>query len=337
MMAEAKRRASITDVAKRAKVSITTVSRVINSVSTVSAKNRARVEEAIAYYKYKPNVNAQRLAKGVNNAIGLVIPGYPGIFYSFYAIELIRGVGHACETLRLDLVFHVSNANNPINTNNVGGVIFADIIENRSHIENLTAVGIPCIIINNEVKELDVGYIAIDNYAGGRQVAEYLFGLGHKKIGTITGNLTTQAALQRFNGFKDFMVQQNMELPERYIYNGDYSRRSARLGAEQLLKSDDPPTAIFAASDEMALEVISYILEQGLRVPDHVSVIGFDDNPACLYGPVALTTVRQPLFEMAEESVRALNAMIHGKSKKKKHNILEPNLVIRESCAAPKA
>ncbi|MCD4779894.1 MAG: LacI family transcriptional regulator [Candidatus Omnitrophica bacterium] len=332
-MRDKKKRASITDVAKRAKVSITTVSRVINSVTTVSSRNRAKVEEAIAYYKFKPNVNAQRLATGVNNAIGLVIPGYPGIFYSFYAIELIRGVGHACETLRLDLVFHISNANNPINTHNVGGVIFADIIENHTHVEHLVHMGIPCVIINNKVKDLDVGYIAIDNYSGGKQAAEYLFGLGHKKIATITGTLTTQAALERFNGFKEYLDQQGVLLPDEYIYKGDYSRRCARLAAEEFFGRQDPPTAVFAASDEMALELIAYLLEQGYKVPDDVSVIGFDDNPACLYGPVGLTTIRQPLFEMADESVRALHAILQGKSKKQKHKVLIPDLVIRESCA----
>ena len=119
---------SIEDVAKRAKVSISTVSRVINNLPTVSKKNQARVEEAVAHFKYRPNVSAQRLASGYNSAIGLVMPGYPGIFYSFYAIEIIRGTGHACETLKLDLLFHITNGSNFLNPNTVGGIIFADII-----------------------------------------------------------------------------------------------------------------------------------------------------------------------------------------------------------------
>jgi len=97
-----KKRISIEDVARRAGVSITTVSRVINNVPTVSKQNRIKVEEAVAHLKFKPNLAAQRLASGLNNSVGLVMPGYPGLFHSFYAIELIRGVGHACETLHLD-------------------------------------------------------------------------------------------------------------------------------------------------------------------------------------------------------------------------------------------
>ncbi len=327
---------SIHDVARRAKVSITTVSRVINNIPTVSTKNRARVEEAIAFYKYRPNVSAQRLASGSNNSVGLVMPGYPGIFHSFYAVELIRGVGHACETLRLDLVFHITNGFNPINTNNVGGVIFADIIENRKQVEAALATGTPCVVINNKVDDLDVGYIAVDNVLGGEIATDYLLSLGHQRIATVTGNLNTQAGVHRLEGFKNILRKRNINIPEEYIYQGDYSRRCARMAVEQFLKLKTPPTAIFAASDEMALEAMAVVLEKGLKVPQDISIIGFDDNPACLFGPVALTTVKQPLFKMAEDAVRYLHALISEKGKVKKKNNLSPELIIRDSCSAPK-
>jgi len=332
-----KKNVSIEDVASRAKVSITTVSRVINNVPSVSKKNRAKVEEAIVHLKFKPNVSAQRLARGYNNSIGLVMPGYPGIFYSFYAVELIRGVGHACEAKRLDLVFHITNGTNPINAGNVGGIIFADVIENRSQVESALAGGTPCLIINNKVDDLNVPYMAVDNVLGGRTAADYLVSLGHKRVATITGNLNTQAGLHRFEGFKNFLAERNVALPEEYCFVGDYSRRSARSALESFLNLPDRPTAIFAASDEMALEAITVLMEHGLKVPDDVSVIGFDDNPACLYGAVALTTIKQPLFKMAEEAVYLLGTIMSGKPKIKKKTIFEPELVIRESCAAYKS
>jgi LacI family transcriptional regulator len=331
-----KKKVSIEDVARRANVSITTVSRVLNNFPTVSPKNRSKVEEAIAFFKFKPNVSAQRLARGVNNSIGLVMPGYPGIFHSFYAIELIRGVGHACEGLHLDLVFHITDGNNPLNNSNVGGVIFADMIENRKQVEAALSIGTPCVIINNETKDLDVSYIAINNRMGGEMVADYLVSFGHKRIATVTGNLTTQSGAFRYEGFKNFLEKKNVPLPKEYVYFGDYSRRSARLAVEQFLKADKRPTAIFAASDDMALEIMAALNENGLKIPDDVSVIGFDDNPSCLYGQVALTTVRQPLFKMAEDSVRLLNNIITGKQKTRSQIILPPELVIRESCNAPR-
>lgn len=333
-----KQKISIIDVARRANVSITTVSRVLNNYSSVKPKNRSRIEEAIAFFKFKPNVNAQRLASGINNSISLVMPGYPGIFHSFYAIELIRGVGHACEGLRQDLVFHISDGNNSLNSTNVSGIIFADVIENRKQVEAALANGTPCVIINNESKDLDVSYIAVDNRLGGEMVANYLISFGHKRIATITGNLNTQSGAFRLEGFKKFLEKKNVGLPKEYVYIGDYSRRSARIGVEQFLKFETSkrPTAIFAASDDMALEIIASVMEAGLKVPGDISVIGFDDNPACLYGPVGLTTMRQPLFKMAEDSVRLLHSLVTGKQKNKVRTILPPELVIRESCNAPR-
>ncbi|HQO57770.1 MAG TPA: LacI family DNA-binding transcriptional regulator [Candidatus Omnitrophota bacterium] len=330
------RKVSIEDVARRAKVSITTVSRVINNVPTVSQHNRSKVEEAIAALKYKPDVSAQRLASGTNNAIGLVMPGYPGIFYSFYAIEIIRGVGHACETMRLDLVFHITNGFNPLNTNSVGGVIFADIIENRKQVEETLAAHIPCMVINNVVDDLDVNYIGIDNVAGGRIAADYLVSLGHQRIATVTGTLQTQAGLQRFEGFRQGLQKENIPVKDEYVLEGDYSRRSARSATEKLLALPQPPTAIFVASDDMALEVMAVIQERGMKVPDDISVIGFDDNPASLYGPVALTTIRQSLFQMAEYAVKYLQNIMSGKKKSAVQMVLTPQLVVRDSCRAPK-
>jgi DNA-binding LacI/PurR family transcriptional regulator len=331
-----KKRIGIEDVARYAKVSIATVSRVINNVPTVNKRNRAKVEEAVAVLKYKPDVSAQRLARGTNSAIGLVMPGYPGIFYSFYAIELIRGVGHACETLKLDLVFHIASAYNQLNPRSVGGIIFADIIENRTQVEAALEIGIPCMVINNIVADLNVNYIGIDNVAGGEIATDYLLSLGHTKIATITGSFQTQSGLQRLEGYKHILQKKKINIDEKYIIEGDYSRRSARTATEKFLSLPEPPTAIFVASDEMALETLTVIMEKGLRVPEDISIVGFDDNPAALYGSIALTTVKQPLFQMAEDAVRYLNNIISGKKKSTIQKVLTPQLIIRDSCRSPK-
>lgn len=327
---------SISDVARRAGVSITTVSRVINNVPTVTQENRRKVEEAIAFYKYNPNVSAQRLARGLNNSVGLIMPGYPGIFYSFYAVELIRGVGHACETLRLDLLFHITDGYNPLNTQNVGGFVFADIIENRRQVEMALEAGVPSVIINNVVEDMDVSYIAIDNVQGGYMAADYLINLGHQRIATVTGNLKTQGGAQRLEGFRKALLGRGVPVREEYFYEGDYSRRCARLAGEQFLALSEWPTAIFAASDEMALELMAVIMEKGLKVPEDISVIGYDDNPAGLYGAIGLTTMRQPLFQMAENAVRHLHALVMGKKKTTAKVVMTPELIIRDSCCPPK-
>ncbi len=331
-----RKKIGIADVARKANVSITTVSRVINNVPTVSKENYIKVQQAIASLNFRPNIVAQRLARGINNAIGVVIPGYPGIFHSFYAIELIRGIGHACETLGLDMVFHITDGNNPIGTDNVDGIIFADVISNRKQVDEAVLAKIPCLVINNRLDEADISYVAVDNVLGGRIAAEYFVGLRHKRIAVITGDIKTQAGKHRFEGFIGYLRENRIPISDNYIFYGDYSRRCARIAIQQFLSLKRRPTAVFAASDEMALEIISFIFEKGLKVPEDISVIGFDDNPSCLYGPVSLTTIRQPIFRMAETAVHRLYSIILDFREDKQITyqkiVLKPELVVRESC-----
>ena len=323
---------SIVDVAKASGVSITTVSRVINKIATVKEANRAKVAKVVRELKFQPSVFAQRLATGKSNVVALVIPRYEGVFYSFYALELIRGVGTMCEALKLDLLLHLTDARSPLSLRGVGGVIFSDIIGNRAQLEDSLAKGIPSVVINYYVDDLDVSCIAIDNAGGAENAVNYLMELGHKKIAHITGDIMTQAAAKRLEGYKRALKKNNIQLREDYIFETDYSRGAARSASEKLIKASDPATAVFVASDAMALEVMAVARELGKNIPNDLSIVGFDDNPSGLYGPVGLTTVRQPLIRMAEESVKELNRLIGLKKKTIKKILLPAELIIRESC-----
>lgn len=324
---------SIKDVAKLAGVSITTVSRVINKFPSVKEKNKRDVLEAIKELHFEPSIFAQRLATGKSNVIALIIPRYEGIYYSFYALELIRGIGTLCEELKLDLLLHLTDARSQFSLRGVGGIIFSDVIGNRHQIEEAIRLKIPTVVINNYVKDLEVSSISIDNQSGAEQAVSYLISLGHKKIAHVSGDLITQAAADRFEGYKAALKKYGIPLKQEYIFQTDYSRGKARSAAENLIKLADRPSAVFVASDSMALEVMAVVREAGLEVPRDLSIVGFDDNPSGLYGPVALTTVRQPLIKMAEESVKVLNFLINPKNKPKVTKIVLPTeLVIRESC-----
>ncbi len=326
---------SIEDVARLAGVSITTVSRVINKFPSVKEKNRVKVLDAVKQLKFQPSVFAQRLATGKSNLVMLVIPRYEGIFYSFYALELIRGIGTLCEALKLDLLFHLTDARSSINFRGTSGVIFADIIGNRRQLEDALNANLACVVINNYVEDLEVNCVAIDNIAGSEAAVNYLASLGHKRIAQISGVLVTQAALQRLEGYKRGLKKNNISASEGYIFKTDYSRGQARAAAEKLIKIPDPPTAVFVASDSMALEVMAVVRELGKEIPRDLSIVGFDDNPSGLYGPVALTTVRQPLIKMSEEGVKKLNLLMDSKKEVKVEKVLLPTeLVIRESCRA---
>lgn len=333
---EKKKVISIEDVAKAAGVSITTVSRVINKFPTVKDENRRRVEEVVRRLKFKPNVAAQRLASGTTNAIGLEIPRYEGIFYSFYAMEVFRSFGIACDGLKLDLLLHLTDGKTAINASAVGGVVFADIINNRAHVEELIATGIPVVVMNYFSTDLDCSTVSIDNIKGAQTATEYLIHMGHEKIAFISGDLMSQAAIDRQEGYKISLKKSALPFREDYALKGDYSRKSARNAAERILELSERPSAVFVSSDDMAMEVINVLMENGVKVPEDISVIGFDDDPVCLYGPVALTTMRQPLKEMAQVAVRELYLKMQDPGRDVKRLILPAELIIRDSVRPPK-
>ncbi|MFA5320521.1 MAG: LacI family DNA-binding transcriptional regulator [Candidatus Omnitrophota bacterium] len=324
---------SINDVAKRCGVSITTVSRVINKIPSVREDNRLKVLRAVKELDFQPSVLAQRLATGHSNVVALVIPRYEGIFYSFYALELIRGIGTLCEAFKLDLLLHLTGSNSPVSIKGVGGLIFADIIGNRRQLEDALNRKLPVVVINNYVEDMDVNCIAVDNEGGAEKAVDYLINLGHRRIAHITGDLATQAAYLRFNGYKDALRKNGLPLNEKYIFQTDYSRGQAREAAEKLILLNEPVTAVFVASDSMALEVMAVVRERGRKIPDDLSIVGFDDNPSGLYGPVALTTIKQPLIEMAQESIKELNNLMSSREVLPLKKIFLPTeLIIRESC-----
>lgn len=324
---------SIEDVAALAGVSITTVSRVINKVPSVKEKSRLKVLEAIKELKFQPSVFAQRLATGKSNVVALIIPRYEGMFYSFYLLELIRGIGTLCQALKLDLLLQLTDSRATLNLRGAGGIIFADIIGNRHQLQDALAARIPCVVINNLIEDLQADCIAVDNVGGAEAAVNYLISLGHRKIAHISGDVITQAAAQRLEGYRRALKKNNLPIDEGYIFKTDYSRGQARGAAEKLLKMPVPATAVFVASDSMALEVMAVAREMGKEIPKDLSIVGFDDNPSGLYGPVALTTVRQPLIKMAEESVKLLNTLMTQKKKEKPKNVILPaELVVRESC-----
>ncbi|MBU1906058.1 MAG: LacI family transcriptional regulator [Candidatus Omnitrophica bacterium] len=327
---------SIKDVARLAGVSITTVSRVINKFPSVKENNRIKVVDAVQQLKFQPSVFAQRLATGQSNVVALVIPRYEGVFYSFYALELIRGIGTLCAAFKLDLLLHLTDTRDTLNLKGTGGIIFADLIGNKHQLVDAMKAGIPCVVVNNYIDDLDVSCVGIDNKNGAEIAVRYLLSLGHKKIAHITGDLVTQAASMRFEGYKAALEKKNIAVKSKYVFKTDYSRGQARQAAQELIKMSKPATAVFVSSDSMALEVMAVAREMGKKIPDDLSIVGFDDNPSGLYGPVALTTVKQPLVKMAEEGIKELNRLISLKKSKQSKNVkkilLPAELVVRDSC-----
>ena len=325
------RKVTIIDVAREAGVSIASVSRFLNNPSILRKSSRERIQEAVKKLNYRPLIHAQRLAGGKLDTFGLIIPGYEGIFYSFYALEIIRGVSLALERKNIDLHINIFWDKDNFKASLVDGVIFADVINNRNQLLRLLRQKIPTVVINRKVEDLDVSFVAVDNFKGGYEATNFLAKHGHRKIAHLCGDLSVQCAKERLDGYREALKNNNIPIKEQYIKAAGFSRVLAREALKEMFSSSNTPTAIFAASDEMAQEVLGFAREKGIDVPQDLSVIGFDDNPHCVHDGFSLTTVRQPLGKMAYTAVDILKDLVDEKNTSIRKIILAPEIIIRDT------
>jgi LacI family transcriptional regulator len=268
----------------------------------------------------------------------LVVPRFEDVFHSYFASEVIKGVTAAASRLKVDILIHITErskhadwlASESICSENVQGVIFADIDGDKKQLLEFNKRGCPFIVMNNYFSE-DINCIAIDNRRAAMDVVEYLVKLGHTKIATIAGDLNTQAGEARLEGYRQAMAKYGLEIYRGYIQEGFFLRTPARTAAKNILNLENRPTAIFAASDVMALEVVDEARVEGLRLPWDISLVGFDDNPIAGYSQVRLTTVSQPILEMGRLALEKLNQIVLNKEKQTVKVVLPAKLIKRES------
>jgi len=324
-------KSTIKDVAKQAGVSIATVSRYLHNSSSVKKESQKRISQAVKDLQYRPHLYARKLAGGRLDTFGLVIPGYEGIFYSFYALEIMRSVAQALESKEYDLHLHIFWGKDRFKTSLVEAVIFADVIGNKEQLLRVLEEGVPCVVINKRIEDAEVSYIAVDNFKGAYEATDFLIHQGHKRIAHLTGDLKAQCATERLEGYKYALKKNAIEARDKYIKMANFSPLLAREKTEELLSSKERPSAIFCASDEMAFEVLNIAYEKHIAVPDELSVIGFDDHPQSLYARVPLTTVRQPFRKMALLATEMLEGFTKHKDMTIRREIVSPELVIRDS------
>ncbi|MFA5039320.1 MAG: substrate-binding domain-containing protein [Candidatus Omnitrophota bacterium] len=268
----------------------------------------------------------------------LVIPRFEDVFHSFFASEVIKGVTAAASRLKADILIHITERHKHMDWVNsesfragyVKGVIFADIDGDKKQLLEFMKTGIPYIVMNNYFSE-DINCIAIDNRKAAMDVVEYLVKLGHTKIACVAGDLNTQAGEARLEGYKQAMAKYGLSVPRTYIQEGFFLRTPARAAARSLLNLEDRPSAVFAASDVMALEVIDEARSEGIRIPWDLSLVGFDDNPIAGYSQVRLTTVSQPIVEMGRLALEKLNQIVLERERQPVKVVLPAKLVKRES------
>ena len=328
---------TIRDVAKTAGVSVSTVSRVLNDKDDVSIETYERVQEVIAELGYASTLAAKGMRSRKTNVIGLVIPDLEDPF----AIEIMKGVNQVIKTLDFDLLIYTGGDTHLdswtarerwyvslLNGSVVDGIM---VVTPTAH---TFATNAPLIAIDPHLDSTDFPAVIATNHEGAMAAMEYLISLGHRRIGFIGGRQDLQSAHRRQLGYEKALRQAGVALDPKLIQIGDYSTETARQCAKNLLHLPTPPTAIFAANDRSAVATVAIAEEFGLRLPQDLSIIGFDDIPQAASIIPRLTTVAQPMIEMGCEAAKLLINLIEGKPLDKMLYKFETKLIVRDTCQA---
>ncbi|PGY11937.1 LacI family DNA-binding transcriptional regulator [Bacillus sp. AFS031507] len=325
----------IIDVAKMAKVSTATVSRVLSKNENVSSKTRDKVLEVVNQLEYKPNRLASNLRKMSSKTVMAVVPDITNPFFSsilqgFKDVALEYGyhvlLGDTGNSLEQERVYI-----NLVKERVVDGLILATA---RLPKEEILAASqeIPVVLACEYIDGFDIPTVAIDNVSAAREAVEHLIHIGHRRIGLITGPLGVILSKDRVKGYYQALNLNEISIEGVLIQEGDFSVTSGYETMLKLLALDDPPTAVFATNDEMAVGAMKAIKQRGLKVPNDISVIGFDDIPLCKLVEPELTTISQPRYDMGYQAMQMLLTIIEKGNLTRKQIVLPHHLKVRKTC-----
>ncbi|MET8130805.1 MULTISPECIES: LacI family DNA-binding transcriptional regulator [unclassified Streptomyces] len=329
---------TIHDVAREAGVSRGTVSRVLNGGHYVSPTAAEAVNAAIRRTGYVVNRHARSLITGRSDSVGFLLTEPQERFFEDPNFNvLLRGCTQALAAHDVPLLLMLAGTQDErrritryITAGHVDGVLLVSSHSGDPVAEQLREAGVPLVACGKPIGlGSKVSYVAADDRDGARDMVTHLLSLGRRRIGMVTGPLDTPGGVERLAGYREVLAEAGVEADDRLIASGDYSRASGEAGAEQLLDRAPDMDAVFVASDLMAQGVLAALRKAGRRVPEDVSVGGFDDSPAATAATPALTTIRQPWDRISSEMVRVLLAQIGGDDPAAV--ILPTELVRRES------
>jgi LacI family transcriptional regulator len=336
-----KMKITIKDIARIAKVSHTTVSRALNNKSRIHPQTKEKILSIARELNYQPNFFARSLVTKRTKILGLVITTIANPFYT----ELAQGIETTARSLGYNIIlcstdYELSNEKQNIDmlrSKGVDGIIFTSAHIGDPNIIELAEEGFPMILVNRRtyhptVRE-KVDYVGVDNIFGGFLAVEHLIRLGHERIGIIGGSSESSVGFERLEGGKKALETYGLEAREDYFLEGDFLKESGYQGGKRFLRMDKPPTAIFATNDYMALGTYQAIVEEGVRIPEEIALVGFNDIEFTSMRGIDLTTVGQKKYEMGALAVKKLVERIKGEgTESSKEVILEPELIIRRTC-----
>jgi LacI family transcriptional regulator len=333
-------RLTIREIAEAAGVSAMTVSRVLNKRPDVAPATREKIEQLVAEAGFVRSRAARAMRKGRHGLIDLVVLSLD----SAYILEIIRGVEEALEPTGLRLVISATNGEDQrerqwlakISDGWTDGAILVLAQGQSARVQSLRRRRTPFVVVDHQ-GELGphVPSVGATNWAGARSATEYLLSLGHRRIGFIGGSPTLGCAQERASGYQAALKAEGIEPDPDLVRPGTFLHESGYEQTMALLDLPRPPTAIFAGNDTMAFGCYSALRARGVRVPDAISVVGFDDVLVAPLVVPPLTTVRQPLADMGRFAVSMLLRQIEGIPLDALRVELATSLVVRESCSAP--
>ena len=329
--------ANLKDVARRAGVSIATVSRVINGMNNVDPHTVKQVSKAINELNYKPSKVAQRLRNTSmkSNFIGLILPDIQNPFY----IDVIKGVEEYLYKLGYAVV--VGNYSQDeekahlyidiFRSESVSGFIIAPVLGSEDKIRRLIDAGNPVVCVDRGLADMDIDLVVSDNERGAFNAVEYLIKSGHTRIAHIAGSKSIPTTVQRIEGYIAAMTKYGIEVPENYIMSRESNQESGKLLTETLLGLEHPPSAILTGNNLITLGVLEAIHNKGLSIPGDISVIGFDDMPWSDSLNPPLTAVRQPAYEIGRRAAELLCQRIDEQDLPSAQLELKTELIVRNS------
>lgn len=329
---------TIHDVAAAAGISYGTVSRVINNAPYVKPETKQRVHEAMERLGYTVDRRARSLAGGQAGVLAVLVPdlgtGYIG--------EIIRGIDAEVELAQYDLLLYTTHRKAAKETSYVtsiarglaDGLLLVLPSDLEGLVERLRQTEFPFVLVDYQGVEENAPAVCATNWQGAYNATEYLIGLGHRRIGFITGDMEMAAARHRLEGYQAALRTHHVPNDPDLIRNGEFHIPEAFAATQALLALPNPPTAIFASNDHMAIAAVDALRERGLRVPEDVSVIGFDGIPQAATMHPPLTTVSQPLATMGRVATQMLLDQLNDPGKPMRRVDLPTELIVRGSCSA---
>jgi LacI family transcriptional regulator, repressor for deo operon, udp, cdd, tsx, nupC, and nupG len=326
---------TINDVAHLAKVSTATVSRVLHDTGNVKQATRNRVLKAVEALDYQPNILARQFRRKETRSIVVVFPDITSPFYS----KVLLGIEDVAHRYNYQVLLGDSR-NDPereyqyldlLKQKQVDGMILLTSRIGQADMAEI-ASQFPIVLAGDYIEGLQVPTVSIDNISGARKITDHLISLGHERMAFFSGPMDRNFSKDRWKGFRQALANHDLQVYEGYILEGNYTIDSGYALLLRILDLDPRPTAVFASNDQMAVGAIKAAQDMGLRVPEDLAIVGFDDIDMASICEPELTTIAQPKHGIGEQAMELLIQQMMNIPLAKPHVLLDGKLIIRESC-----